>query len=623
MVRLVAVLVAGVPVGCGSGSGDHGAAKVRAQQDAVVASWGGRVAAGGSGRVTVRSAPADPLRQQALRKLGGLMQVDPGEVARVKLSGGRLSAQGALLTHRFAAPVPDGDTAILMYYDTPRGAWRPVPSKLSADRRTVRARVHHFSDWTAAIVDGASVALHASADLLGARADKLDCGRTARPKWVDDVSVVDDRNAPLLVCVAGDPADEKRVLVEVAVNRGYGVRMGAAAKPTVMGVDLGNGPVDWITDGIVRLPDVVAKLAGTGGRSMPVLGTETAKFSFTEAQVRAMKTGDALVRAHLDGFDAAVSILFNVVVGKIADNKIDAKPARFAAYVAAYTTVAQCAGDLVEPIAKGHWTGAFSGARSCMSSDASKAVELAARSMLQSTFPKLGDEKVDAISGKLGKAFKALAVVSLSLDAGEWLNDEKRLAAAGFEVVVYPKIIINPDTSPKWLVDATGKDDYRFSSWRVSDLYSYDPDAPTRMKDVEAHLGKGSCHTGTQGTHVSWPSLGVEGLFATLGAYADSHGQPIEDSGGRDLGCTYRSQIQVDTLIATGPHWHTGKELKIGDAEARIRQLYPGATLHDDGWWLHSVEQPWSQGTPTGDLVAAIRNGKVSSFTLTIDGEGD
>ena len=42
-------------------------------------------------------------------------------------------------------PLPAGQVAALAYWDERVGAWRSVPTRLAADRRTLTAAVHHFS----------------------------------------------------------------------------------------------------------------------------------------------------------------------------------------------------------------------------------------------------------------------------------------------------------------------------------------------------------------------------------------------------------------------------------------------------------------------------------------------
>lgn len=415
---LVAVLVAG----CGGHK-----RKVKASSHPA-RGWTVRLAAGGSGRVQAVAAPPNAERDTALQAVSGLVDVDPSGVARLRLVGGRLGSGGAVLTRRLSQPLGAGETAALMYFDAGNGMWRTVPSVVSPDRRTVTARVHHFSEWAAAI-------LHGIAGLLGARADAPDCGHTPRPKWVDTAVYVDDQNAPLRVCVAGESGNN--VLIKVAVNRGYGVRIHTAIAPTHFAIDLGDGPIDLISDGVVRAPQLVQLVSGHGHQDFPVLAGQTATFAFSESAVRA--SGSApLISAQLDPFDAAVGTVFDLIVGKITDNESDKRVARAGAYIGAYATVAQCVGEIVKPFSQGHWSAAISGATKCLS-DTAETVTTVTAGALADAFPRADTKELAGLSAKLGKALKALGAISIGLDATEWFNDH-RLDHAGFEVHVFPAI---------------------------------------------------------------------------------------------------------------------------------------------------------------------------------------
>ena len=179
----------------------------------------------------------------------------------------------------------------------------------------------------------------------------------------------------------------------------------------------------------------------------------------------------------------------------------------------------------------------------------------------------------------------------------------------------------NPDTSTSTLITADAGSSYRVGPYRVQNVLGFAPGAPTSLADVESALGHDDRCTGDQSeATVAWPARGVTGEFTTLSAFADPSGHPVTTPASP---CQYRDQIQVDRLTASAAHWHTRRGLKIGDSIGRLQQLYPAAAEHDDGWWLHTVQLPWGGGEEQGDLLATVRNGKVSALTAVLAAEGD
>lgn len=69
-----------------------------------------------------------------------------------------------------------------------------------------------------------------------------------------------------------------------------------------------------------------------------------------------------------------------------------------------------------------------------------------------------------------------------------------------------------------------------------------------------------------------------------------------------------------------GPRWHTRKGLRIGDAAARVKRLYPRATLHTKppqvpSYWLATWRL--EPDTPLSPLVEAqLRGGRVSALIV-------
>jgi hypothetical protein len=69
--------------------------------------------------------------------------------------------------------------------------------------------------------------------------------------------------------------------------------------------------------------------------------------------------------------------------------------------------------------------------------------------------------------------------------------------------------------------------------------------------------------------------------------------------------------------------WHTGRGLGIGDRLRKLRRLYPGATRHGRSWWIVKGISIFGSGGPYGVVRAAMRNGRVSSFAMSIGAAGE
>ena len=209
--------------------------------------WSVIVRPGATGRLVMRPSDAGSSAQRALVRLeGDVGAVRAGGGVRVTLISGRLGAGGAVLIRRLAAPLTKGTRGTFAYFDPSLGLWRPIPTRISADRRTLTGVVHHFTALDT-IYYGVSW-------VLGQRASKPECGRRL-PGWVQPqgVEFFADKNAPLLWCAEADPSDDSRLRVKVAVNRGYGVAVQPALRPAVSKPPFGDTPVDLASRSYARL----------------------------------------------------------------------------------------------------------------------------------------------------------------------------------------------------------------------------------------------------------------------------------------------------------------------------------------------------------------------------------
>jgi hypothetical protein len=131
---------------------------------------------------------------------------------------------------------------------------------------------------------------------------------------------------------------------------------------------------------------------------------------------------------------------------------------------------------------------------------------------------------------------------------------------------------------------------------------------------IRAFGRESSCVVGKSRTNgrVTWQSRGVRGNFTTLGGLPHPSDTP----------CTAPAHVQPDTVEVFDAVWRTGRGLHVGDTVVWMSALYPRATLHKDGWWLVTRTNDPLWGT-YGQLVAGIRNGRITYLRLVLHAEGD
>lgn len=203
----------------------------RATDVRIDSRWSVHIPAGGvreDSTLTVESPP----------DAGGPVGSTPLAAAVLRLSSGQ-PATPWTFTWRQEQPLP-ADQILYLVDDTGDGAAygaRPVTdgvatatatrATMSADRRTGTVEVRHLSffQW---LTDVASAAGNAVGTFFGQRSRPPDCP-AARPKWLSEAIFLEDRNAPMLVCVGGDPAKPDLAVVKVANNRGGALLVTAPA----------------------------------------------------------------------------------------------------------------------------------------------------------------------------------------------------------------------------------------------------------------------------------------------------------------------------------------------------------------------------------------------------------
>ena len=102
-------------------------------------------------------------------------------------------------------------------------------------------------------------------------------------------------------------------------------------------------------------------------------------------------------------------------------------------------------------------------------------------------------------------------------------------------------------------------------------------------------------------------------------------------------GCTAPGKIFVSTVRVTARAWRTAVGLRVGDSEARLRQLYAGAirtaglrSWYGGGYWLvtrrsHCITGVCTPGRlrTSAVLTAEVYAGRVSAFVFVIGAEGE
>jgi hypothetical protein len=312
---------------------------------------------------------------ETLSKASG---ITVGSPVLVHLAGSALGRRGAILRSHLASPVQPGGRAVLAYFDPRWRRWVPVPTRLSADRRTVAATIHHFSVWDT--ID------YGAGWLLDTRvsAPKCDGGP---PSWVspdNGVVYVDAENAPLRWCVGHDPSNPSTLVVKVDMNRSYGTALYPATKPLWTYDDLfGAGPQGFFTSLLARSLSVPRSVRSSFGGELPLVPGIEVDMGFTEAQVRS--SGNAPLIHVRRIFSNALAGLLYSAINKVAG--LDDVAGKQVAAIVAFVAIAQCESDVGQPIAHHDWIRASKGIVGCLTAHPETTAKLLAAA-LASAFPK-------------------------------------------------------------------------------------------------------------------------------------------------------------------------------------------------------------------------------------------
>jgi hypothetical protein len=364
-----------------------------------------------------------------LQTLRGTSGVIVGSPVIIRLSGSALGRRGAILRSRLASPVQPGGRVVFAYFNPHRRVWVPVPTVLSADRRTAIANVHHFSVWDT--ID------YGAGWLFDTRVDAPKCDGPP-PDWVsvdNGVVYVDDENAPLRWCVGHDRDKPSTLVVKVNMNRSYGTALYPAAKPLWTYDDLfGTGPRGLFTSLLARDLSVPPALRSLFGGELPLVPGIEVDMGFTEAQVRSIGTAP-LVHVGRVFSNALAGLLYSAIEKTVGLEDVAGK--RVAA-IAAFVAIAQCESDVGQPVARHDWSRASKGILDCLTADPEATSKLLALA-LTSAFPKASPEELGKLAGRLGGKLLLVAAAGAVFDIGTWVADQ-HLDQSAFDLSVFPTI---------------------------------------------------------------------------------------------------------------------------------------------------------------------------------------
>jgi len=373
-----------------------------------------------------------------LHSLGNASGVTVGSPVFVRLAGSALGRGGATIQSRVSSPIPPGGRAVLAYFDPRLRTWVAVPTKLSGDRQTLSATIHHFSVWDT--ID------YGVGWLVDTRVSPAKCDGPV-PSWLsgdNGVVYVDDENAPLRWCVGHDPKNPSTLVVKVIMNRSYGTALHPAGKPLWTYDSLfGAGPQGFFTSLLARNLAVPPAIRGTFGGELPLVPGIEVDQGFTEAQVRSLG-GAPLVHVGRDFSNALAGLLYSAI-DKAAGLGEDATGKQVAA-IAAFVAIAQCEGDVGRPIAHRDWTEAAKGIVDCLTADPEATTKLLAAA-LASALPKANPKSLGKLAGKIGGKLLLVAAAGAFFDISTWVAD-LRLDESAFDLSVFPVIHLKPRPRP-------------------------------------------------------------------------------------------------------------------------------------------------------------------------------
>ena len=128
------------------------------------------------------------------------------------MANGAFPASGADVVFKLEQPLAADRVGTVAYWNPEATAWELRATQLSEDRRTLTARVEHFSDynWIETLYNGIGKA-------VGEKTDPPAC-EGGIPSWADPSFSKDNINAPVLWCIGTDGKNPDIMEVRVKMN---------------------------------------------------------------------------------------------------------------------------------------------------------------------------------------------------------------------------------------------------------------------------------------------------------------------------------------------------------------------------------------------------------------------
>lgn len=143
----------------------------------------------------------------------------------LSMAEGSFPASGADVTFNLDKPLAADREGTIAYWNPEEAAWEPRATEISEDRRTLTARVEHFSDynWIETFYNGMG-------KVLGDKTDPPTCSGGI-PSWADPSFSKDNINAPVLWCIGTDDKNPDIMEVRLKMNRPSAGSVRTAIKP--------------------------------------------------------------------------------------------------------------------------------------------------------------------------------------------------------------------------------------------------------------------------------------------------------------------------------------------------------------------------------------------------------
>lgn len=300
----------------------------------------------GDAEATVVAADLTKAQSRPLKEWGGLT-VSVGEPVEISLAE-PIPARGVVLSRTYNAPLPAGTGATFGYFDTTLGTWRAVPSKLSADRMTLMARVHHLSVWTdfvgwasGTVDDVANWTAYQIGKIFDTRVDPPNCA-AGTPSWVKQTIFIEtNRNNPLLFCTGHDTKHPDLLVVKARVNRGYGyaAAVDSDTQWTYNSTFANSLDIDDLLAAVGHPGDAAFNLLQTMSQRGVLIGPGE-EFSFGLNEQDSWLAGDALLK--MEPPDAAEYLTW-LLANLLVTSEVDLKSSGL---VAAVIGISGCVSDL-------------------------------------------------------------------------------------------------------------------------------------------------------------------------------------------------------------------------------------------------------------------------------------